>query len=155
MCETLDTQGEMDWRDFFGQHSIIQLTAFIKKFLRELPEPLLTFKLHKLFMKAANDIVLLHYALLLLPKPNRDTFLLVLALLHWVAKHADDNKMDVDNLARVMTPNILYPEVQKRQSPQQEISVIAFMIRSFEKLIKASDLISLCAFLLIIFIGPG
>ncbi|KAG0744828.1 hypothetical protein G6F61_006044 [Rhizopus arrhizus] len=111
MCETLDTQGEMDWKGFFGQHSIIQLTAFIKKFLRELPEPLLTFKLHKLFMKAANDIVLLHYALLLLPKPNRDTFLLVLALLHWVAKHADDNKMDVDNLARVMTPNILYPEV--------------------------------------------
>jgi hypothetical protein len=30
----------------------IQVAALIKKFLRELPEPLLTFKLHKLFITA-------------------------------------------------------------------------------------------------------
>ncbi|KAI9301010.1 hypothetical protein BJ944DRAFT_272121, partial [Cunninghamella echinulata] len=33
----------------YTKHNAIQLAALIKKFLRELPEPLLTFKLHKLF----------------------------------------------------------------------------------------------------------
>lgn len=33
----------------FTQDSAVQLAALLKKFFRELPEPLLTFKLHRLF----------------------------------------------------------------------------------------------------------
>ena len=35
-----------------ANESPIQVAALIKKFLRELPDPLLTFKLHKLFITA-------------------------------------------------------------------------------------------------------
>ena len=36
----------------FDEDNSIQLAALLKKFLRELPEPLLTFKLHKIFMQS-------------------------------------------------------------------------------------------------------
>ena len=34
----------------FTQDNPVQLAALLKKFFRELPEPLMTFKLHKLFI---------------------------------------------------------------------------------------------------------
>ncbi|CAO3673102.1 unnamed protein product [Rhizopus stolonifer] len=142
MCETLDTQSQKEggWTDFFEGFPIIQLAAFIKKFTRELPEPLLTFKLHKLFLMANGSEGLLHYVLCLLPKPNRDTFFLILALLNWVAQKSDANKMDIENLARVMTPNILYPESKQSQLDASlchvEINIIAFLIGSYERFIQ-------------------
>jgi len=39
-----------------NQESPIQIAALIKKFLRELPDPLLTFKLHKLFITAQSKM---------------------------------------------------------------------------------------------------
>ncbi|KAI8988401.1 Rho GTPase activation protein [Mycotypha africana] len=123
MCEQLDLEPlREDWSHFFMNQPIIQSAAFIKRFLRELPEPLLTYKLHKLFLlsyKIATDdacdnnddatpVTLIHYAICLLPKANRDILLATLALLKWVARHSDKNKMTVQNLARVMAPNILY-----------------------------------------------
>ncbi len=36
----------------FADDNSIQLAALLKKFLRELPEPLLTFKLHKVFIQS-------------------------------------------------------------------------------------------------------
>lgn len=33
----------------------VQLAALLKKFLRELPDPLLTFKLHKLFIASQSE----------------------------------------------------------------------------------------------------
>ncbi|KAI7901552.1 Rho GTPase activation protein [Cokeromyces recurvatus] len=115
MCETLDSQpNREDWTDFFNKQPVVQLAAFIKRYLRELPEPLLTYKLYKLFLmsnKAANlteSLSMLHYSICLLPKPNRDILLLLLSLLNWVARHAETNKMDFGNLARVISPNILY-----------------------------------------------
>lgn len=39
----------------FNDESPIQLAALMKKFLRELPEPLLTFKLHKLFLASQSE----------------------------------------------------------------------------------------------------
>ncbi|CAO3698846.1 unnamed protein product [Rhizopus microsporus] len=151
MCDTIDTQPEkQDWLDFFNQHHIIQLAAFIKKFLRELPEPLLTFKLYKLFILANSDIQhrdnILTYTLCLLPKPNRDTFMLLLALLNWVASHADDNKMDIANLARVITPNILY-STNDQLAPNDtlaEINIISYMIEHYKRFIKVPmDILSL------------
>ena len=47
LAETLDrgdTQVDM------GIEGPVQIAALLKKFLRELPDPLLTFKLHKLFV---------------------------------------------------------------------------------------------------------
>jgi hypothetical protein len=137
MCDILEEgyQDQHDWMPFFKQQPIIQLAAFVKKFLRELPEPLLTFKLHPVFMRYQR-LETLHWAICALPKANRDILLLVLALLNWVAKHAEDNKMDAENLARVMAPNILYGKVQDKSICHEEICIVATMIENYEKLIK-------------------
>ncbi|KAI7860850.1 hypothetical protein BDC45DRAFT_492974 [Circinella umbellata] len=97
----------------------IQVAALTKKFLRELPEPLLTFKLHKLFtsvhrLKSAEDKKrALHLACCLLPKPNRDTLEVLFLFLKWVATFAQTgessgSKMTLHNIATVLAPNVLY-----------------------------------------------
>ncbi|KAG2232209.1 hypothetical protein INT48_003899 [Thamnidium elegans] len=148
MCEQLDDvqQQRDDWLEFFRDQHIIQLAAFLKRYLRELPEPLLTTRLHKLFLMSndkVDNITIIHYAVCLLPKVNRDILLLVLSLLNWVAKHSGENKMDFENLARVMAPNILYSH--KKQSSSScvdvslchgEIRVVATMIEYYDTFIK-------------------
>lgn len=150
ICETMNTSPEREsWMDYFQEQPIIQLTAFVKKFLRDLPEPLLTCKLYKLFMscnKATSPIEAIHFTICLLPKPNRDILLVILALLNWVARHSKENKMDYENLARVIAPNILY--VSRTDDPKSaytqqdistchgEINIVSYMIEHFETLIK-------------------
>ncbi|GAA6027221.1 hypothetical protein JCM8097_002498 [Rhodosporidiobolus ruineniae] len=97
----------------------VQLAALLKKFLRDLPDPLMTFKLFHLFIAAQripdelerNKV--LHFICCLLPKAHRDTMEVLFVFLKWVASfsHVDEetgSKMDLQNLATVISPNILY-----------------------------------------------
>ncbi|KAI8084623.1 uncharacterized protein BX664DRAFT_337422 [Halteromyces radiatus] len=97
----------------------IQLAALIKKFLREMPEPLLTFKLHRLFTtiqkleKEADRKRAMHLTCCLLPKCNRDTMEVLFLFIRWVSTFAHTendggNKMDLLNLATMIAPNLLY-----------------------------------------------
>ncbi|KAL9938241.1 hypothetical protein V8E36_002864 [Tilletia maclaganii] len=97
----------------------VQLAALMKKWLRELPDPLLTFKLHKLFVASqklepeSERLRILHMVTILLPKGHRDTMEVLFVFLKWVASfsHVDEetgSKMDLQNLALVLGPNILY-----------------------------------------------
>ncbi|KAI9676547.1 MAG: hypothetical protein M1817_000706 [Caeruleum heppii] len=97
----------------------VQVAALLKKFLRELPDPLLTLKLHRLFItsqKIADEAKrrrVLHLTCCLLPKSHRDTMEILFSFLNWASSfsHVDEesgSKMDVHNLATVVTPNILY-----------------------------------------------
>lgn len=146
MCDTLEEghKHQQNWTPFFKQQSIVQLAAFVKKFLRELPEPLLTFKLYPVFMRYQR-LEILHWAICTLPKANRDILLLVLALLNWVAKHAEDNKMDAENLARVIAPNILYGkrQVQDATICHEEIYIVTTMIENYEKLVKVKNVLNI------------
>ncbi|KZT27852.1 RhoGAP-domain-containing protein [Neolentinus lepideus HHB14362 ss-1] len=104
------------------QDNPVQLAALLKKFLRDLPDPLLTFKLHRLFIASQSPSVipndnerkrLLHMVSLLLPKYHRDTMEVLFVFLKWVASfaHMDEetgSKMDLGNLATVICPSILY-----------------------------------------------
>lgn len=100
----------------------VQLAALLKKFLRELPDPLLTFKLHRLFvmsqkLEEMERLRALHLVILLLPKAHRDTLEVLFVFLKWVASfsHVDEetgSKMDLQNLAMVLGPNILYAKSQ-------------------------------------------
>ncbi|KAL1745875.1 hypothetical protein HDZ31DRAFT_35500 [Schizophyllum fasciatum] len=101
------------------QENAVQLAALLKKFLRDLPEPLMTFKLHRLFIATqglsneAERRRLLHMVVLLLPKSHRDTLEVLFVFLKWVASfaHMDEetgSKMDLGNLATVICPSILY-----------------------------------------------
>ncbi|KAF5383736.1 hypothetical protein D9615_003521 [Tricholomella constricta] len=101
------------------QDNPVQLAALLKKFLRDLPDPLMTFKLHRLFI-ASQSLPLdsdrnryLHLLSLILPKSHRDTMEVLFVFLKWVASfaHMDaetGSKMDLGNLATVICPSILY-----------------------------------------------
>lgn len=101
----------------------VQLAALLKRFLRELPDPLLTFKLHRLFVMSqklepeSERLRILHLVTILLPKAHRDTLEVLFVFLKWVASfsHVDEetgSKMDLQNLALVLGPNILYAKSQ-------------------------------------------
>ena len=45
------------------QENAVQLAALLKKFLRDLPEPLMTFKLHRLFIATQCMVLICHFSL--------------------------------------------------------------------------------------------
>ncbi|RDB23715.1 Rho-type GTPase-activating protein 1 [Hypsizygus marmoreus] len=101
------------------QDNPVQLAALLKKFLRELPDPLMTFKLHRLFVASqslpqeSDRHRYLHLISLIMPKSHRDTMEVLFVFLKWVASfaHMDaetGSKMDLGNLATVICPSILY-----------------------------------------------
>uniref|UniRef100_A0AAY4CTH8 Rac GTPase-activating protein 1 n=1 Tax=Denticeps clupeoides TaxID=299321 RepID=A0AAY4CTH8_9TELE len=88
------------------------ITGLLKDFLRNLKEPLLTFRLNRSFMEAAeladddNSIALMYQTISDLPQPNRDTLAFLIIHLQKVAR-ITENKMDIVNLARVFGPTIV------------------------------------------------
>ncbi|KAK9721012.1 Rho-type GTPase activating protein Rga1, variant 2 [Basidiobolus ranarum] len=102
-----------------SKDNAIQIAALLKKYFRELPDPLLTFKLQKLFVSAQklpneqDRRKAIHLACCLMPKPHRDTMEALFIFLRWVSgfSHVGEDagsKMDLANLATVVAPNILY-----------------------------------------------
>ncbi|XP_054465194.1 rac GTPase-activating protein 1 [Anoplopoma fimbria] len=88
------------------------ITGLLKDFLRNLKEPLLTFRLNRTFMEAAevsdddNSIALMYQTISDLPQPNRDTLAFLVLHLQRVADSLD-TRMDISNLARVFGPTIV------------------------------------------------
>lgn len=128
-----------------SEENPVQLAALLKRFLREMPEPLLTFRLHKLFCAAAtlpnpeDRKRCLHLLVLLLPRPNRDTLEVLFVFLRWVASfsYRDEetgSRMDIANLATVITPSILYA---KSGNPAREDSMVA--INAVQQLLENQD----------------
>ncbi|EXJ78027.1 hypothetical protein A1O3_09187 [Capronia epimyces CBS 606.96] len=131
----------------------VQIAALLKKFLREMPEPLLTFKLQRLFIisqKIADEERrrrILHLTCCLMPKSHRDTMEVLFSFLKWAASFSQvdeesGSKMDIHNLATVMAPNILYakekaPNAKLPQIPQVDDSFLA--IEAVNTLIEYND----------------
>ncbi|TRY86662.1 hypothetical protein DNTS_005012 [Danionella cerebrum] len=88
------------------------ITGLLKDFLRNLKEPLLTFRLNRPFMDAAelsdddNSIALMYQNISDLPQPNRDTLAFLIIHLQRVAQ-SKETKMDCSNLARIFGPTIV------------------------------------------------
>ncbi|XP_034029344.1 rac GTPase-activating protein 1 [Thalassophryne amazonica] len=88
------------------------ITGLLKDFLRNLKEPLLTFRLNRAFMDAAeisdddNSIALMYQTISDLPQPNRETLAFLVLHLQRVAGNVE-TKMDISNLARVFGPTIV------------------------------------------------
>ncbi|KAI8331966.1 hypothetical protein EDC96DRAFT_526770 [Choanephora cucurbitarum] len=124
--------------------NIIQLAALLKRYLRELPEPLLTHTLYPLFMRCnqmtePNREHALHLVCCLMPKANRDTMIMIFACLNWVSRFNQTNKMDVANLARVIAPSVFYERstdclAEYRHNAQQgEITIIETLIQNINQ----------------------
>ncbi|XPS70917.1 Rho-type GTPase activating protein Rga1 [Ascochyta lentis] len=128
--------------DLSSKNPVI-LANLLKRFLRVMPDPVLTLKLYKLFM-TANDIEdeerrkkVLHLVLCLLPKAHRDTMEVLFCFLNWVSSfHTVDeesgNKMDTWNIATVIAPNILRESNDKevRSVDQGAVKVVFDLIEN-------------------------
>ncbi|RKP12067.1 hypothetical protein BJ684DRAFT_21368, partial [Piptocephalis cylindrospora] len=135
------------------KENAVQIAALVKKFLRDLPDPLLSYKIHRLLItickmedegiaspslpdpaspsgpgNSVSDgrVHLLHLAYCLLPEENRDVLEVLLAHFRWISQYAEiedrGNKMDLSNMATVVTPNILY---SKSKDPSRDESFYA------------------------------
>jgi hypothetical protein len=124
----------------------VQLAALLKKFLRELPDPLLTYKLHHLFIatqrieSSTQRTRMLHLVTCLLPKAHRDTMEVVIIFLKWVAQFAvvdeeTGSKMDAGNLATTIAPSVL---LAKGSDASKDESFLA--IGAVHQLLEQQDL---------------
>lgn len=142
--EKLDKDEEVDFTTFH----VIQAAALLKRYLRELPDPLLTNKLYRVWL-AASKIQdedkrrhCLHLACCLLPKPNRDCMEILFCFIKWVGSfHVVDDesgsKMDVKNLATVIAPNVLFDrnKISALDSdPMYAIQAVEMLIMNIEEM---------------------
>jgi len=167
MAEQIDVKGG-DSVDL-NVESPVQVAALLKKFLRELPDPVLTFKLHNLFITTqsrfkffrnatcANNFMaeitdedkrrrILHLSCCLLPKSHRDTLEVLFCFLNWAASFSvvdeeTGSKMDIHNLATVIAPNILYSsnKVEGMEESFLAIEAVHSLIQYNETMCEVSD----------------
>uniref|UniRef100_A0A673JW65 Rho GTPase-activating protein 6-like n=1 Tax=Sinocyclocheilus rhinocerous TaxID=307959 RepID=A0A673JW65_9TELE len=114
------------------RHSVHDVAALLKEFLRDMPDPLLTRELYSAFitLDKADQYTVIQLLICLLPACNSDTLQCLLHFLSDVANHAEDsrdadgnevigNKMTSLNLATIFGPNLLH----KQKSSEKEFSV--------------------------------
>ncbi|KAE8579072.1 hypothetical protein XENTR_v10023892 [Xenopus tropicalis] len=86
----------------------------LKSYLRELPEPLMTFNLYEEWNHAGNipdqntKLQALWVVCQKLPKPNLENFRYLVKFLAKLSHHSDINKMTPSNIAIVLGPNLLW-----------------------------------------------
>lgn len=119
------------------------ITSAIKNYLRSLPEPLMTFKLHEQFIKAAKQEAKtlrkldVHKYCYQLPEANFQMLKLLIGHLKRVADRSDENKMTVANLGVCFGPSLMRPE-EETMAAIMDIKfcniVIELLINNFEEI---------------------
>ncbi|XP_025424080.1 rho GTPase-activating protein 26 isoform X3 [Sipha flava] len=121
------------------------ITSALKLFLRNLPEPLMTFKYHNAFISAAkqelrlrriNDVhILLHK----IPKQNFNMLELLVKHLCNVVTHSEQNLMTVSNIAVCFGPTLMRPE-RETVAAIMDIKfcnvVVEILIENYTKIFK-------------------
>uniref|UniRef100_A0A665TEG7 Rho-GAP domain-containing protein n=1 Tax=Echeneis naucrates TaxID=173247 RepID=A0A665TEG7_ECHNA len=106
--ETNFYSGQVSWDEVSPNDA----AALLKKFIRELPAPLLTAEYLNTF-SAVRDITelkqklhMLNLLILLLPEPNRNTLKVLLEFLQKVVSKEKRNRMNLWAVATIMAPNL-------------------------------------------------
>lgn len=117
-------------------------------YLRELPEPLMTYDMYEAFIAAEgiedldNRLQCIQQLVESLPPCNYSILSLLMKLLHKVSEHYVENKMTTSNLAIVIAPNILRPEQQTMESIINDTphvtAVIETLISDYEFMFRKS-----------------
>jgi hypothetical protein len=112
-------KGSVDRLNFISDDSEWEtktISSAVKTFLRNLPEPLMTFDLHNQFINAAKmgdihqRVGHIHYYVYRLPEPHRRMLELIIRHLRLVADHSSENLMTVGNLGVCFGPTLLRPK---------------------------------------------
>ncbi|CAJ0941899.1 unnamed protein product, partial [Mesorhabditis belari] len=113
--EQVKNGGEsVNWDD--NEWEVKTLSSALKTFLRNLPEPLMTFDLHNIFINAAKmddhkmRIDHIHFYVHQLPESHRRMLEIVIRHLRKVADRKESNLMTVGNLGVCFGPTLLRPK---------------------------------------------
>lgn len=124
----------------FEHYQVHVMASVLKSFLREMPEPLLTFECYENFITAANltesqdRVSTLYDILKKLPKPNYDLMERLIFHLARVALHEEVNRMSAASLAIVFAPCIL--RTNKVVPAQDSLHDISSQTQCIETIIK-------------------
>ncbi|XP_076657612.1 uncharacterized protein LOC143361809 isoform X2 [Halictus rubicundus] len=106
------------------KHHAIDVANCLKTFFRDLPEPLIPYAYHDLFvhcaMLKAYQVEALLLACILLPPHHLNTLAFFMEFLRKISLYEKQNKMGIDNLAKVIGPNVM---------PLQETTMSAVQMR--------------------------
>lgn len=106
------------------------IASVLKAYLRSLPEPLLTYRFYSEFMNIAqitNDQQRKAAILNIinqLPKSNYNNLKYLMKFLSKLSEKSQQNKMSTQNIAIVMSPNLLWPQNENDQNMAQQVSRI-------------------------------
>ncbi len=115
------------------------VASLLKRFLRLLNPPLLTYNLYEALIEAAKsepeEVMLdkLCSCIIKLPPLNVDILTAVLQLLLLVLEHQDKNRMGIDNLTTVFAPCLIWQNPNDVMRMADESNVVAQIIRYAEK----------------------
>ncbi|XP_019584990.2 rho GTPase-activating protein 18 isoform X1 [Rhinolophus sinicus] len=142
LCQELEAkfyEGTFNWESV-KQHDAASL---LKRFIRELPQPLLSVEYLTAFQAVQNlptreqQLQALNLLIILLPDANRDTLKALLEFLQRVIDNKEKNKMTVMNVAMVMAPNLfMCHTLGLKFSEQQEFAMAAGTANTMNLLIK-------------------
>ncbi|KAJ7400254.1 Rho GTPase activating protein 40 [Pitangus sulphuratus] len=118
------------------------VSGLLKRFIRELPAPLLTAEYLPAFAAVQNipdlkqRLQALNLLILILPEPNRNTLKALLEFLGKVVARENNNKMNLWNVSTVMAPNLFMhkglpnkiPEGKEKQLAEGAADVVRMMI---------------------------
>ncbi|XP_027746649.1 rho GTPase-activating protein 40 [Empidonax traillii] len=118
------------------------VSGLLKRFIRELPAPLLTAEYLPAFAAVQNipdlkqRLQALNLLILILPEPNRNTLKALLEFLSKVVARENNNKMTLWNVSTVMAPNLFMhkglpnkiPEGKEKQLAEGAADVVRIMI---------------------------
>ncbi|XP_049632794.1 rho GTPase-activating protein 44 isoform X3 [Suncus etruscus] len=94
------------------------IAGALKSYLRELPEPLMTFELYDEWIQASNiqeqdkRLQALWNACEKLPRANHSNIRYLIKFLSKLSEYQDVNKMTPSNIAIVLGPNLLWPQAE-------------------------------------------
>lgn len=119
------------------------IASVLKAYLRSLPEPLLTYRFYADFMniaQIANDqqrkaaiLNVIHQ----LPEGNYNNLKYLMKFLSKLSEKSQQNKMSTQNIAIVMSPNLLWPQNENDQNMAQQVRV-NFVSFGFERRLLCS-----------------
>ncbi|XP_065261628.1 rho GTPase-activating protein 10 [Emys orbicularis] len=137
-CSEIDLENSVDWE-------VKTITSAMKQYLRSLPEPLMTYELHREFIIPAKSgspesrVNAIHFLVHKLPEKNREMLDMLVKHLANVADHAKKNLMTVANLGVVFGPTLMRPQeetVAAIMDLKFQNIVVEILIENHEKIFK-------------------
>lgn len=136
----LDKDGEKADLSQDKYPNINVITGALKLYLRVLPIPLITYKVHPLLIDSIQheklDLKLssIRHSLKTLPKAHYDTLKYVIEHLNRVAQHSVINKMNPQNLATVFAPTLIHHTSNVIPDVRSDIILLEVMITHCDRI---------------------